>query len=74
MSTNQLLTLSVLVYLLTLGTFIMVVIIIIIIIDYSLLFLQLVSIPVGHSQLHWLIVLEVREGGKEREGGRAHNY
>ena len=42
MSTNQLLTLSVLVYLLTLGTFIMVVIIImiiIIIIDYSLLFL-----------------------------------
>lgn len=73
MSTNQLLTLSVLVYLLTLGTFIMVVIMIImiIILDYSLLFLQLVNIPVGHSQLHWLIVLEVRE----REGGRGriHN-
>ena len=80
MSTNQLLTLSVLVYLLTLGTFIMVIIIIIIIRLFSSL-----SSACQYSSWSFPATLAYSFGGKrerrgrereggEREGGRERTH
>ena len=72
MSTNQLLTLSVLVYLLTLGTFIMV-----INNNNNIRLLSSLSSACQYSSWSFPATLAYSFGGKrEREGerGRTHNY